>query len=75
MGLLSVGTPLRWEEAKKFSREVRRQGIEQFIRSYKRLQDRPQDDLKWGDEVCDPSLWDPLNLFGLYIDRVYDGRI
>ena len=52
MGLLSIGTPLRWEEAKKFSREVRRQGIEQFIRSYKRLQDRPQDDLKWGDEVC-----------------------
>jgi glutamate--cysteine ligase catalytic subunit len=51
MGLLSVGTPLRWEEAKEYSREVRRRGIDQFIRTYERLRDRPQDELKWGDEV------------------------
>ena len=53
MGLLTVGTPLSWEEAKKLSRDVRRAGIEQFLHSYRKLQDRPQDELKWGDEVLE----------------------
>lgn len=51
MGLLSEGSPLSWEETKKYSQHVREHGILQFINLYKRLKDRQGDVLKWGDEV------------------------
>ncbi|XP_070493239.1 glutamate--cysteine ligase [Chironomus tepperi] len=51
MGLLTEGSPLSWEETKKFTNHVREHGIEQFINLYARLKDRQGDVLKWGDEV------------------------
>ncbi|XP_071506165.1 glutamate--cysteine ligase catalytic subunit-like [Diadema antillarum] len=51
MGLLSQGTPLTWEETKKYTDHVRKHGIQQFINLYHRLKDRPCDTLKWGDEI------------------------
>ena len=51
MGLLSIGEPLTWEETKKWADHVRRVGIKQFINHYKRLKDRKNDELKFGDEV------------------------
>lgn len=51
MGLLTEGSPLSWEETKKYADHVREHGITQFINLYKRLRDRQGDILKWGDEV------------------------
>ncbi|GFR19188.1 glutamate--cysteine ligase catalytic subunit [Trichonephila clavata] len=51
MGLLSEGSPLSWEETKKYADHVRRHGIVQFIKLYHRLKDRQNDCLKWGDEI------------------------
>jgi glutamate--cysteine ligase catalytic subunit len=51
MGLLSKGTPLRWEEAKKYADHVRKHGIQQFLAIYRNLKDRQKDSLLWGDEV------------------------
>ena len=51
MGLLTVGRPLTWEESKKYTDKVRHDGVAQFIATYKRLRDRKDDELKFGDEV------------------------
>jgi hypothetical protein len=51
MGLLSLGTPLPWEEAKKYADHVREHGITQFLRIWNELKDRQGDELLWGDEV------------------------
>ena len=51
MGLLTVGRPLSWEESKKYADKVRHDGVAQFIAAYKRLRDRKNDELKFGDEV------------------------
>lgn len=51
MGLLSVGTPLSWEETKKNAEKIKKHGIIQFINLYNNLKDRQRDTLKWGDEV------------------------
>jgi len=51
MGLLSKGTPLRWEEAKNHADHVRYHGISQFLALYKNLKGRSKDYLLWGDEV------------------------
>ncbi|KDQ57449.1 hypothetical protein JAAARDRAFT_35163 [Jaapia argillacea MUCL 33604] len=51
MGLLSLGTPLPWEEAKKHADHVRYHGITQFMNAWDRLKDRHGDELLWGDEV------------------------
>lgn len=51
MGLLTEGSPLSWEETKKYAQHVREHGIIQFINLYKKLRDREGDVLKWGDEV------------------------
>lgn len=51
MGLLTQGRPLTWEETKKYAQTVRERGVEQFIQIYKKLKDRRNDCLKWGDEV------------------------
>lgn len=51
MGLLSLGTPLTWEEAAKYADHVRANGIEQLINAFKKVRNRPEDGLRWGDEV------------------------
>lgn len=51
MGLLSLGTPLSWDDAKKYAEHVRAHGIAQFLHTWDRLKDRQGDELLWGDEV------------------------
>jgi glutamate--cysteine ligase catalytic subunit len=51
MGLLAIGTPLDWEDAKPHANYVREHGIEQFLKIYHKLKDRTGDVLLWGDEV------------------------
>ncbi|KAJ1948902.1 glutamate--cysteine ligase, partial [Dispira parvispora] len=51
MGLLSLGTPLHWNEAKQYVGHVRRNGIEQFLNIYHNAKDRQNDELLWGEEV------------------------
>lgn len=51
MGLLSLGTPLAWEDAKKLVDHVRFHGITQFLHTWDRVKDRCGDELFWGDEV------------------------
>ncbi|NP_001108242.1 glutamate-cysteine ligase, catalytic subunit S homeolog [Xenopus laevis] len=51
MGLLSQGSPLNWEETKKYADHVRHHGIVQFLHIYHKLKERQKDVLKWGDEV------------------------
>lgn len=51
MGLLSLGTPLSWEETKRYADHVRKHGIIQFINLYRNVKDRKRDHLKFGDEV------------------------
>lgn len=51
MGLLSQGSPLNWEETKKYADHIREHGIIQFLNIYNKLKDRQKDVLKWGDEV------------------------
>jgi glutamate--cysteine ligase catalytic subunit len=51
MGLLSLGTPLKWEDAKKHADHVRTHGIAQFLSIWNKLKDRQGDELLWGDEV------------------------
>lgn len=51
MGLLSQGSPLNWEETKKYADHIRKHGIIQFLNIYNKVKDRQKDVLKWGDEV------------------------
>ncbi|KAI9067392.1 glutamate-cysteine ligase catalytic subunit [Trametes sanguinea] len=51
MGLLSLGTPLAWDEAKKYADHVRSHGITQFLHIWDRVKDRCGDELLWGDEI------------------------
>ncbi|KAI0633570.1 glutamate-cysteine ligase catalytic subunit [Trametes polyzona] len=51
MGLLSLGTPLAWDEAKLYADHVRTHGITQFLHIWDRLKDRCGDELLWGDEI------------------------
>ncbi|XP_018414372.1 PREDICTED: glutamate--cysteine ligase catalytic subunit isoform X2 [Nanorana parkeri] len=51
MGLLSAGSPLSWEETKKYADHVRQHGIIQFLNIYHKVKERQKDVLKWGDEV------------------------
>ncbi|KAF8513160.1 glutamate-cysteine ligase-domain-containing protein [Hysterangium stoloniferum] len=51
MGLLSLGTPLSWNDGKKYADHVRAHGITQFLYIWDRLKDRQGDELLWGDEV------------------------
>ncbi|TRY96962.1 hypothetical protein DNTS_033570 [Danionella cerebrum] len=51
MGLLSQGSPLTWEETRKYADHVRKHGILQFLNIYNKVKDRQKDVLKWGDEV------------------------
>ncbi|KAJ3412540.1 hypothetical protein HDV05_000621 [Chytridiales sp. JEL 0842] len=51
MGLLSLGTPLQWDEAKQHADHVRKHGIIQFINIWNKVKKRRRDHLLWGDEV------------------------
>ncbi|KAG5885191.1 Glutamate--cysteine ligase [Gonioctena quinquepunctata] len=52
MGLLNEAvTPLSHKETMKYAQHVREHGIAQFINLYKRLKDRQDCVLKWGDEI------------------------
>ncbi|KAJ1918432.1 glutamate--cysteine ligase [Mycoemilia scoparia] len=51
MGLLSLGTPLQWEEAKKYAEHVRKNGIEQFISIWRQTKDSSAEPFVWGDEL------------------------
>lgn len=51
MGLLSLGTPLKWEEVKKHCEHVREHGIEQLIHIFHNNQNVKNKGLLWGDEV------------------------
>ncbi|KAH9892776.1 glutamate-cysteine ligase catalytic subunit [Cubamyces lactineus] len=51
MGLLSLGTPLVWDEAKQYADHVRSHGITQFLHIWDRVKDRCGDELLWGDEI------------------------
>ncbi|KAH9985787.1 glutamate-cysteine ligase catalytic subunit [Russula compacta] len=51
MGLLSLGTPLPWDEAKHSAEHVRQHGITQFLSTWDRLKGRYGDELMWGDEI------------------------
>lgn len=51
MGLLSLGTPLPWEESRNYSEHIRTQGVEQLLYIFKSAWDRENDPLLWGDEV------------------------
>ncbi|KAH7888688.1 glutamate-cysteine ligase-domain-containing protein [Phlebopus sp. FC_14] len=51
MGLLYLGTPLSWDDAKKYADHVREHGITQFLNTWDKLKDRHGDELLWGDEV------------------------
>ncbi|KAI9802689.1 MAG: Zn finger-containing GTPase- Activating Protein for ARF [Sarcosagium campestre] len=51
MGLLALGTPLEWAEAKKNANHVREWGIEQLLAVWQRAKGKERDALLWGDEV------------------------
>ncbi|WPH02566.1 Glutamate--cysteine ligase [Acrodontium crateriforme] len=51
MGLLAVGTPLDWPEAKKVASHVREWGIEQLLAIWRRAKGKERDALLWGDEI------------------------
>ncbi|SPO28439.1 probable gamma-glutamylcysteine synthetase [Ustilago trichophora] len=51
MGLLSLGTPMDWQDAQPLASHVRKHGIEQFISLWNKIKDRRGDILLWGDEI------------------------
>ncbi|KAI9023558.1 glutamate-cysteine ligase-domain-containing protein [Phycomyces nitens] len=51
MGLLSLGTPLHWNEAKEYADHVRSHGIDQFLHIYHSQKGQKKQSLLWGDEV------------------------
>ena len=51
MGLLALGTPLEWPEAKKKADQVRNWGIEQLLAIWNRAKRKEGDILRWGDEI------------------------
>ncbi|KAK4054315.1 glutamate--cysteine ligase [Microbotryomycetes sp. JL221] len=51
MGLLALGTPLAWKDAKPYADHVREHGIEQLLAIYNTLKHRTGDKLQWGDEI------------------------
>ena len=51
MGLLSLGSPLEWDETKKWAEHIKKHGLLQFIHQFHKIKSRTNDVLKWGDEV------------------------
>ncbi|KAF8545504.1 glutamate-cysteine ligase-domain-containing protein [Trichophaea hybrida] len=51
MGLLALGTPLAWEDAKQRADQVRKLGIQQLLEIWNAYRGNERDILLWGDEV------------------------
>ncbi|PWW78271.1 GCS-domain-containing protein [Tuber magnatum] len=51
MGLLALGTPLPWDEARKHADQVRDLGIKQLLQIWNKYRKNERDVLLWGDEV------------------------
>ncbi len=51
MGLLSLGTPLPWEESRQYSEHIRKNGLAQLINMFNAAYNRSDDKYLWGDEV------------------------
>ncbi|KAJ1961500.1 glutamate--cysteine ligase, partial [Dipsacomyces acuminosporus] len=51
MGLLFLGTPLTWSQAKPFADDIRKHGIAQFLHIWRNNKGRQNDSLLWGDEI------------------------
>ncbi|CCK69264.1 glutamate--cysteine ligase KNAG_0C01510 [Huiozyma naganishii CBS 8797] len=51
MGLLAAGTPLCWDEARRYSEHIRTEGIEQLLYVFQKAGKRDNDPLYWGDEL------------------------
>eukprot|EP00004_Rigifila_ramosa_P027672 TRINITY_DN9097_c0_g1_i1.p1 TRINITY_DN9097_c0_g1~~TRINITY_DN9097_c0_g1_i1.p1 ORF type:complete len:665 (+),score=125.25 TRINITY_DN9097_c0_g1_i1:150-2144(+) len=51
MGLLTLGHPMPWSEAKKHAAHVRKQGLVQLLKVWNRNKGRHNNDFLWGDEV------------------------
>jgi glutamate--cysteine ligase catalytic subunit len=51
MGLLSLGTPLDWDQVKPHIDHVKKHGIYQFLNIWKTVKARRKDHLLWGEEV------------------------
>ncbi|RMD44176.1 hypothetical protein DV735_g999, partial [Chaetothyriales sp. CBS 134920] len=51
MGLLVLGTPLTWPDAKKAAGQVREWGIEQLLTIWNKAKGKERDALLWGDEI------------------------
>lgn len=69
MGLLTQGSPLNWEETKKYADHIRKHGIIQFLNIYNKVKERQKDVLKWGDEV---RSWDMLLLLSVCLLMSFD---
>ena len=74
MGLLSLGTPLHWDQAKHYADHVRYHGVTQFLNIWDNLKDRQGDELLWGDEVLRHHATKSLHplISPLTSGRVYD---
>lgn len=51
MGLLALGTPLEWDDAKASADQVRDWGIKQLLAIWNRAKGKERDAMLWGDEV------------------------
>ncbi|KAI5793100.1 glutamate-cysteine ligase-domain-containing protein [Geopyxis carbonaria] len=51
MGLLALGTPLEWKDAKQRADQVRNLGIQQLLEIWNKYRGNERDVLLWGDEV------------------------
>ncbi|CAM9741582.1 unnamed protein product [Ascophyllum nodosum] len=51
MGLLTIGRPYSWKDAREHRQYVRHHGVVQFLNTYNRVKDITNDELLWGDEV------------------------
>jgi len=51
MGLLSLGTPLSWDQVSQYVDHVRQHGIVQLLNTIAKYKNRDNDEFLWGDET------------------------
>ena len=51
MGLLQLGTPLAWDQAKGAANQVREWGVQQLLQIWRKNKDKERAMLLWGDEI------------------------
>ena len=51
MGVLTVGSPMKWTDSISHLKYVRQHGVLQFINRYNQVKAIRNDELKWGDEI------------------------